>query len=107
MWPGDGRSIEGEGVLIMKIKIKPYLNPAIDKAMKEYKKGVFNEIAKKYAVRKKDYKAILRECVKGWGVEYLYGYIRCLCNHNLVDNMKEGMELIDYADSLIKKKGEL
>ena len=39
----------------MNIKIKPYLNPAIDKAMKEYKKGVFDEIAKKYAVRKRDY----------------------------------------------------
>ena len=39
----------------MKIKIKPYLNPAMDKAMKEYKKGLFNEMAKKYAIQKRDY----------------------------------------------------
>jgi len=41
----------------MKIKIKPYLNPAMDKAMEEYKKGLLNKIAKKYAVKKKDYYA--------------------------------------------------
>ena len=88
----------------MKIKIKPYLNPAMDKAIEKYKKEVFKEIAEKYAVKKKDYRAILRKCAQGWGAEYLYGYIRCLCNHDLVDNMKEAMELLDYADSLIKKK---
>lgn len=96
----------------MKIKIKPYLNPAIEKAMEKYKKEVFKEMAKKYAIsnillpplKKKDYKAILRKCAQGWGAEYLYGYIRCLCNHDLVDNIKEGMELIDYTETLIKKK---
>jgi len=53
----------------------------------------------------KDYKAILKSASDHWSREYLYGYIRCLhtCNHI---NMKEAMELIDYAEVLsLKNKG--
>ena len=87
----------------MKIKIKPYLNPAMDKALKKYKKEIFKAMAKKYAIQKRDYRAILKEASEGWGQEYLFGYIRCLRTHGHI-RMKESMQLIDYATALISKK---
>ena len=87
----------------MKIEIKPYLNPAIDKAMKKYKKEVFDEIAKEYAIKKRDYRIILKKASKGWGQEYLFGYVQCLKTHGHI-KMKEAMQLIDYAMALIRKK---
>ena len=51
----------------------------------------------------KDYKAIVKSASDHWSREYLYGYIVCLhaCDHI---NMKEAMELIDYAEVLSLKE---
>ena len=95
-------NIEGDNKS-MKIKIKQYLNPAMDKAMREYKKELFKAMAKKYAIQKRDYRAILREASKNWGQEYLFGYVRCLKTHGHI-MMKEAMQLIDYATALTRKK---
>ena len=89
----------------MKIKIKPYLNPAMDKAMKGYKKELFKTMAKKYAIQKRDYKDILKKASKHHNQDYLFGYVQCLHTHQHI-NMREAMELIDYAIELsLEKKG--
>jgi len=52
---------------------------------------------------KKDYRDILKRASKNWGQEYLFGYVQCLKTHDLID-MKEAMQLIDYATALDRKK---